>query len=177
MVKQAERWNAANPDRPINLTSRSSAYEQMHDNLPAAFMAGRARRTSSTSRSASSRRFVKTEDNVHLLDLTAEVAPYLPDLVATRMAPYQAYGKQLGIDYHLGAYLMYYNKALLDEAGIDPDAIKTWDDYVAAGKQFQEQVPGQVLDGGRQHRASSPARGLMLPERRRHLRRGRQPDR
>ena len=85
--------------------------------------------------------FVKTEDNVHLLDLTAEVAPYLPDLVATRMAPYQAYGKQLGIDYHLGAYLMYYNKALLDEAGIDPDAIKTWDDYVAAGKQFQEQFP------------------------------------
>ena len=85
--------------------------------------------------------FVKTEDNVHLLDLTDTVAPYLPDLIATRMAPYQAYGKQLGIDYHLGAYLMYYNKALLDEAGIDPDAIKTWDDYVAAGKQFQEHFP------------------------------------
>jgi arabinosaccharide transport system substrate-binding protein len=85
--------------------------------------------------------FVKSEDNVHLLDLTDTVAPYLPDLIATRMAPYQAYGKQLGIDYHLGAYLMYYNKALLDEAGIDPDAIKTWDDYIAAGKQFQEKFP------------------------------------
>ena len=81
--------------------------------------------------------FVKTEDNVHLLDLTAEVAPYLPDLVATRMAPYQAYGKQLGLDYHLGSYLMYYNRELLEQAGIDPDAIKTWDDYIAAGKTFR----------------------------------------
>jgi arabinosaccharide transport system substrate-binding protein len=86
-------------------------------------------------------RYAKSEDNIHLLDLTDVVAPYLPDLVATRMAPYQAFGKQLGIDYHLGAYLMYYNRALLDEAGIDPDAIKTWDDWIAAGKQFQEKFP------------------------------------
>ena len=75
------------------------------------------------------------------------------------MAPYQAFGKQLGIDYHLGAYLMYYNKALLEEAGIDPDAIKTWDDYVAAGKTVPGAVPGQGLDGGREQRASSRPTG------------------
>ena len=116
----------------------------MHDNLTAAFMAGQGAPDLVDIEIGKFARFVKTEDNVHLLDLTDVVAPYLPDLVATRMAPYQAFGKQLGIDYHLGAYLMYYNKALLDEAGIDPDAIKTWDDYVAAGKQFQEKFPDKA---------------------------------
>jgi arabinosaccharide transport system substrate-binding protein len=141
MVKQAEAWNAANPDRPINLTYTESEYNQMHDNLTAAFMAGQGGPDLVDIEVGKFARYVKTEDNVHLLDLTDVVAPYLPDLVATRMAPYTAFGKQLGIDYHLGAYLMYYNRALLDEAGIDPDAIKTWDDWVAAGKQFQEKSP------------------------------------
>jgi arabinosaccharide transport system substrate-binding protein len=141
MVKQAELWNQANPDRPINLTFEAIPYEDMHNNLLAAFMAGQGAPDLVDIEIGKFSTFVKTEDNVHLLDLTDVVAPYLPDLIASRMAPYQAYGKQLGIDYHLGAYLMYYNKALLDEAGIDPDAIKTWDDYVAAGKVFQETFP------------------------------------
>jgi arabinosaccharide transport system substrate-binding protein len=141
MVKQADLWNQANPDRPINLTFEHIPYDEMHNNLLASFMAGQGAPDLVDIEIGKFSTFVKSEDNVHLLDLTDTVAPYLPDLIATRMAPYQAYGKQLGIDYHLGAYLMYYNKALLDEAGVDPDAIKTWDDYVAAGKQFQEHFP------------------------------------
>jgi arabinosaccharide transport system substrate-binding protein len=144
MVKQAEAWNAANPDRPINLTYTETPYAQMHDNLTAAFLAGQGGPDLVDIEIGKFARYVKSEDNVHLLDLTDVVAPYLPDLIATRMAPYQAYGKQLGIDYHLGAYLMFYNRALLDEAGIDPDAIKTWDDWVAAGKQFQEKFPDKA---------------------------------
>jgi arabinosaccharide transport system substrate-binding protein len=141
---QAELWNAANPDRPITITATTIDYNQMHDNLLAAFLGGSGAPDLVDIEIGKFARFVKTEDNVHLLDLTAEVEPYLPDLVASRNAPYQAYGKQLGIDYHLGAYLMYYNKALLDEAGIDADAIKTWDDYVAAGKAFKEKFPDKA---------------------------------
>jgi arabinosaccharide transport system substrate-binding protein len=141
MVKQADLWNQANPDRPINLTFEPIPYEDMHNNLLASFMAGQGAPDLVDIEIGKFSTFVKTEDNVHLLDLTETVAPYLPDLIASRMAPYQAYGKQLGIDYHLGAYLMYYNRVLLEEAGIDPDAIKTWDEYVAAGKTFQEKFP------------------------------------
>ena len=144
MADQAEAWNEANPDRPINLTYETIDYNQMHDNLLAAFMAGSGAPDLVDIEIGKFARYVKSEDNVHLLDLTDVVEPYLPDLIATRMAPYQAFGEQLGIDYHLGAYLMYYNRALLDEAGIDPDAIKTWDDYVAAGKQFKEAFPDKA---------------------------------
>jgi len=141
LVKQAEAWNEANPDRPITVTYENIEYNQMHDNLLASFLAGQGAPDLVDIEIGKFARFAKDEDNVHLLDLTDVVEPYLPDLVATRMAPYQAFGKQLGIDYHLGAYLMYYNNALLEEAGIDPDSITTWDDYVAAGKQFQEAMP------------------------------------
>ncbi|MET0771715.1 MAG: extracellular solute-binding protein, partial [Candidatus Limnocylindrales bacterium] len=120
MQKQAELWNAANPDRPINLTFESIPYDDMHNNLLAAFVGGSGAPDLVDIEIGKFSTFVKTEDTVHLLDLTDVVAPYLPDLIASRMAPYQAYGKQLGIDYHLGAYLMYYNRALLEEAGIDP---------------------------------------------------------
>jgi arabinosaccharide transport system substrate-binding protein len=160
MVKRAEAWNAANPDRPINLTYENIDYTQMHDNLLAAFLAGQGAPDLVDIEIGKFARFVKTEDNVHLLDLTDVVTPYLPDLVATRMAPYQAYGKQLGIDYHLGAYLMYYNQALLDEAGIDADAIKTWDDYVAAGKQFKEKFPDKAWTAV-ESRSIFSAYGLM----------------
>src|SRR5262245_22211370 len=138
MVKQAERWTEANPDRPITVTYENIEYNQMHDNLLAAFLAGSGAPDLVDIEIGKFARFAKTEDNIHLLDLTDVVAPYLPDLVATRMAPYQAFGKQLGIDYHLGAYLMYYNKELLDSAGINPDDIHTIDDWAAAGKTSQE---------------------------------------
>jgi arabinosaccharide transport system substrate-binding protein len=144
MVKQAEAWNAANPDRPINLTYTEFEYNQMHDNLTAAFLAGQGGPDLVDIEIGKFATYVKSEDNVHLLDLTDAVASYLPDLVATRNAPYQAYGEQLGIDYHLGAYLMYYNNALLNEAGVDPNAIRTWDDWVAAGKQFEEHFPDKA---------------------------------
>jgi arabinosaccharide transport system substrate-binding protein len=160
LVKQAERWNAANPDRPITVTPSVIDYTQMHDNLLAAFLAGSGAPDLVDIEIGKFARFVKTEDNVHLLDLTDVVAPYLPDLVASRMAPYQAYGKQLGIDYHLGAYLMYYNKPLLDQAGIDADSIKTWDDYVAAGKAFKEKFPDKAWTAV-ESRSVFSAYGLM----------------
>jgi arabinosaccharide transport system substrate-binding protein len=160
LANQAELWNEANPDRPITINWTSTEYNQMHDNLLAAFLAGQGAPDLVDIEIGKFARFTKTEDNVHLLDLTDTVAPYLPELVATRMAPYTAYGQQLGIDYHLGAYLMYYNRALLDEAGIDPDSIKTWDDYVAAGKQFKEAFPDKAW-GSVESNAIFSAYGLM----------------
>ena len=67
--------------------------------------------------------------------MTAEIAPYVGDLVETRLAPYEFDGKQLAADYHLGAFLMFYNKEILDAAGVNVDDIKTWDDYIEAGKK------------------------------------------
>ncbi len=132
--KRAEEWNAANPDRPVALDPSVIEYAQMHDNLAAAFVNGSGGPKIVDIEIGKFSNFLK--GTVHLLDLTAETQPYVPDLIASRLAPYQFGGKQYGIDYHLGAYLAFYNGALLTKAGIDADSIKTWADFQAAGKTF-----------------------------------------
>ena len=144
--KRAEAWNAENPDRPIAIDPSVIEYAQMHDNLAASFVNGSGGPELVDIEIGKFGNFLK--GTVHLLDLTAESQPYVPDLLASRLAPYQFGGKQYALDYHLGAYLAFYNTELLGKAGIDVASIKTWDDYVAAGKKFMEsQNPNRDADG------------------------------
>jgi len=132
-------WNQLHPDRPLNLTATVIDYNQMHDNLTAALASGTGAPNIVDIEISKFGNY--TKGTIHLLDLTAEAAPYKADLIASRLAPYQASGKQLGFDYHLGAELAFYNKEILDKAGVDPATIKTWDDYIAAGKKVQAADP------------------------------------
>ena len=134
--KRAKEWTAANPDKPIKLNCSNIPYQQMHDNLAAAFTAGSGAPNLVDIEIGKFANF--TKGTIHLVDMTTEAQAYAKDLVATRLAPYQADGKQYAVDYHLGAVLAYYNKDILDAAGVDPAGIKTWDDYIAAGKKVQE---------------------------------------
>ncbi len=134
--KRAEEWNAANPDRPLALDPSVIEYAQMHDNLAASFVNGSGGPNIVDIEIGKFSNFLK--GTVHLLDLTNEAQPYVPDLIASRLAPYQFGGKQYALDYHLGAYLAFYNTELLQAAGIDADTIKTWADFRAAGKTFME---------------------------------------
>ncbi len=43
-----------------------------------------------------------------------------------------------------GPTVLYYRRDLLAEAGIDPASLKTWDDFIAAGKKLQEATGGKV---------------------------------
>jgi arabinosaccharide transport system substrate-binding protein len=158
-LKRAQQWNAANPDRPIALDPSVIEYNQMHDNLAAAFVSGTGAPDIVDIEIGKFANF--TKGTIHLLDMTAEVAPYVPDLVATRLAPYQANGKQYAVDYHLGAVLAYYNKDIMDKAGVDPASIKTWDDYIAAGQKVQAAVPG-VAFSAIDTNGPIPIRSLML---------------
>ena len=45
-----------------------------------------------------------------------------------------------GADFHLGASVCYYNMDIMNEAGVDPATIVTWDDYVEAGKVVLEKT-------------------------------------
>ncbi|MEX1169132.1 MAG: extracellular solute-binding protein [Chloroflexota bacterium] len=130
--QRAEAWNAANPDRPISITPSVIEYTQMHDNLTAALLSGTGAPDLVDIEIGKFAIYVKGE--LHLLDMTAEIEPYVGDLVETRLAPYEFDGKRLAADYHLGAFLMFYNKEILDAAGVNVDEIETWDDYIEAGK-------------------------------------------
>jgi len=84
-----------------------------------------------------------------LLDLTdlIENDPYLSTtLLASRY--YYAPGKVAGVNTAVEATLMFYNKAVFDEAGVpyppsDPNQAWTWDEFVGAAQKLTTDVSGK----------------------------------
>jgi arabinosaccharide transport system substrate-binding protein len=135
-LAQADRWNEAYPDRPLTVTPSVIPWQQMHDNLLAALLVGSGAPDIVDVEISKFATFVKGD--IHLVDMSDMVEPYLDQIIETRLAPYQWQGAQYGVDYHLGAYLMFYNREILEAAGVDPDSIVTWEDYIEAGQQVTQ---------------------------------------
>jgi len=140
MQNQAVRWNEAHPDQPINLTYEQIDYTQMHDNLLASLLVGVGAPDLADVEISKFATFTKGEEMFY--PLNDVIDPYRADIIETRLAPYTANGNNYGIDYHLGAFIMYYNTALLEEAGVDVNSLKTWDDYIEAGQQVTRDTDG-----------------------------------
>ena len=140
MQSQAERWNEENPDRPIEINYEQIEYTQMHDNLLASLLVGTG---APDLADVEIKKFATfTKGDIQFLPLNDVIDPYREDIIESRLAPYTANGNNYGIDYHLGSFVMYYNTALLEEAGVDVDSIVTWDDYIEAGKQVTQDTDG-----------------------------------
>lgn len=136
MIAQAEAFNAQNDDFNILLNATSSSFEEMHDRLLIALQSGVGAPALVDIEIQRFATFLRGEVPLH--PLNDVVDQYRNDLVQERLAPYQADGVEYGIDYHLGSFVMYYNTEILEEAGVDPESIETWDDYIEAGKQVVE---------------------------------------
>lgn len=57
-------------------------------------------------------------------------------LIASRQALYTWKGKNYGVEHALTPVVLYYRRDLFDRVGVRADALKTWDDYVEAGKRM-----------------------------------------
>jgi arabinosaccharide transport system substrate-binding protein len=140
MQHQAERWTEVNPDRPINLTYEQIDYTQMHDNLLASLLVGVG---APDLADVEIKKFATfTKGDIQFIPLDDAIDPYREDIIQSRLAPYTANGHNYGIDYHLGSFVMYYNTAILEAAGVDVDSIVTWDDYIEAGKKVTQDTDG-----------------------------------
>ncbi|MDZ7703807.1 MAG: sugar ABC transporter substrate-binding protein [Trueperaceae bacterium] len=56
-------------------------------------------------------------------------------------------GTIYAIPYDSGPTAIFYRRDLYEQAGIDPDAIATWDDFIAAGVQLNAAFDGEVKMG------------------------------
>jgi len=81
-----------------------------------------------------------TKGDIQLLPLNDIVEDVLPNAVESRFDIYKKDGNYYGIPTHVGATVVYYNKEITDKAGVDIDAIETWDQYVEAGKQVLDKA-------------------------------------
>lgn len=56
-------------------------------------------------------------------------------------------GKVFAMPWDIGPVAMYYRKDMFEKAGINAEDIKTWDDFIKAGKIVQEKNPGVIMTG------------------------------
>ena len=137
-TSMADVWNEQNPDRPINLTVTTGESHYLHSKLLIACQAGEGTPDMADIEIGYYGSFLKDD---YLLPINDAVEPYKDDVVMSRVDMYgDKDGNEYGVDFHLGASVCYYNMDIMNEAGVDPADIVTWDDYVEAGKTVLEKT-------------------------------------
>lgn len=127
-------WNEANPDKQIELKSDVYPYEEMHNKLLIALQAGIGAPDYADIEISMFANYLKGT-TPSLVPLNDMVDPVLDKLIKSRFDNFAKGGKYYGIDYHVGATVMYYNTEILGQAGVNIDDIITIEDYVEAGKK------------------------------------------
>jgi arabinosaccharide transport system substrate-binding protein len=131
----ARAWNAAYPDRLIALTCQIYPYEDMHTRLLMALKTGKGAPDLSDIEINKFPNFIRKGDQIHLIPLNDLIEPVQEKCVQARLTNYAKDGQYYGVDYHVGATVMYYNQELLAQAGVDVNTIEMWTDFVNAGKR------------------------------------------
>lgn len=134
----ANRWNKEFPDKAIKLKTETYPFDQMHTNLLLALQSGSGAPDLVDIEIAKFPNYLKGE--IQLEPLNDLIDPIKENFITQRLDIYAKDGKYYGAPTHLGATVVYYNTEIMDEAGVDIDSIKTWDDYVEAGKQVKEKT-------------------------------------
>lgn len=75
---------------------------------------------------------------------------------------YDTEGKLVSIAWDSGPVVVFYRADLFKEAGIDPNSITTYDEYIAAGKKFQEKFPNMKFLGNMFIQDDGVWRNLMV---------------
>jgi len=127
-------WNEKNPDSPIELVTEVYSYDEMHNKLLIALQSGVGAPDIADIEISKFANYLKGS-TPSLVPLNDYIGSDIEYCVQARFDNYAKDGKYYGIDYHVGATVMFYNTEILDQAGVDPKDIVTWDDYVEVGKK------------------------------------------
>ncbi|SNX52724.1 sugar ABC transporter substrate-binding protein [Thermoanaerobacterium sp. RBIITD] len=107
--------------------------------------------------------FVKKFPN-GFLDLTNEITPIKDKFISSKVANATVDGKFMAIPWDAAPAAIFYRTDIFKDAGINPDDIKTWDDYIAAGKKIVEKTNGKVKMLGIDEKADDGLYRVMLNE-------------
>lgn len=127
-------------DPNFNLDVKVIAYSEMHDKLMVSLQTGIGAPDIADVEQGRFGSFLKGS-KVGFVDLTDRLqnGGYLDKMVESRLSLYQGTdGKYYGIEHALCPVVLYYRWDIFEENGIDPESIKTWDDFIQAGKQISQ---------------------------------------
>jgi len=132
------RFNAAYPRVKVNVNMTGA-------NLQSRFLlslsAGVGAPEVSQLQLAEAARYARTRK---LTDLTPVAKQYEGDFPASFWTNCIFEGRVYAIPWDMGPCAVFYKRGLFERYEIDPEAIETWDDYIAAGKQLLERSNGDT---------------------------------
>jgi lactose/L-arabinose transport system substrate-binding protein len=79
-----------------------------------------------------------------LHDVTDRLQPFIDKLVPWKLQLGNFDGKHYTIPYDGAMTVMYYRRDIFQQAGIKPEDLKTWDQYIEAGKKINQSTNGKV---------------------------------
>jgi len=139
-----ESWNEDNSDNPIKLKIETYPLDQMHNNLLLALQSDDGAPDLVDIEIGRFSNYLKGDPQ--LLPMNDYVEPVLDEFVESRFDIYAKDGNYYGLPTHVGASEMYYNTDIMDEAGVDIDSIKTWDDFMTAGEEVVSNTDAMMFN-------------------------------
>lgn len=130
------KWNEENPDRQLKIKFTVLPYDDMHNKLQSALLSGKGAPDMCDIEVGKFANFLKGEPQLKVLN--DAISPYKDKVVQSRLDLYSKNDNIYGVPTHVGATVAFYNKELLEEAGIDYSTIVTWDDFKEAGSKYYE---------------------------------------
>ena len=138
MEAGAEAWNKAHPDQQVVIKAEVYPYEDMHTKLLVALQSGVGAPDFADIEITKFPNYLRGK--IQLTPLNDFIEPEIDNFIKARLDIYAKDGNYYGAPTHVGATVMFYNTEILDAAGVNPDDIQTWDDYVEAGKVVLEKT-------------------------------------
>ncbi len=133
MQDAAKTWNESHPNELIELKTDVLPYDEMHNKLLISLQSGTGAPDIADIEISKFANYLKGS-KPGLVPLNDVLAADMDKFIIGRLENYAKDGKYYGLDYHVGASVIYYNTEIMNAAGVDIDSIKTWDDFAAAGK-------------------------------------------
>lgn len=146
MENAAKRWNEAYPDRQINFKAETLGYDDLHNNLMISLQTGTGAPDMVDIEISMYANFITGDEaSIPLVPLNDVVEPDKENLIMGRFDNYANHGNYYGVDYHVGATCLMYNKEIFEQAGVDINAIETWDDFKEAGKVIRDKTGKYIM--------------------------------
>jgi len=146
MEDAAKRWNETYPDRPIDFKAETLGYDDIHNNLMISLQTGTGAPDLADIEISMYANFITGDEaSIPLVPLNDIIEPDKENLIMGRFDNYANHGNYYGVDYHVGATCLMYNKEIFEQAGVDINSIETWDDFKEAGKTIREKTGKYIM--------------------------------
>ncbi len=137
-------WNEKHPDEQIELKCETYPVEDMHSKLLITLQSGDGAPDLVDVNVARFSDFMQGDTEV-FVPLNDVIEPEKESFLEPVLDIYKYNGNYYGIEYHVGAPMMFYNTEILDQAGVKVEDIVTWDDLHEAGKKVLEATGKPII--------------------------------